>query len=108
MAEEKTPLTKVIFRRWRGEDKSVVALFPEDPGTKDPTTCGSYAHVGQHGSASVWVMMNRTRPVKDPAEYAELKAELEGLGYRLKVCRRSGYRDREAREREIARINGRG
>ena len=65
--------TKVIFRKSRHE---VLALFPELPGTMDPNTCLCYAHVGQHGSADVFISRRGYR-LATPDEYADLKRELE-------------------------------
>ena len=65
--------TKVIFRKSR---HGVLALFPELPGTMDPHTCLCYEHVGQHGSADVWISRRGYR-LAAPDEYADLKRELE-------------------------------
>lgn len=78
--------TKVIFRVWHN-NSGVIALFPEEPGTNNAYTCSSYEHVGQHGAADPVNVIQLTRPAK-PDEYADLKAELERIGYALKVCQR--------------------
>lgn len=90
-------VTAVIFRRWKrnkvnGTDGTeIVALFPEDPTDYYGRYCGSYEHIGQHGSADynalVSVICPPTVPAK-PSEYAELKRELESLGYKLKVYKK--------------------
>lgn len=90
-----TQPTSVLFRTERSpKDHQVTAVFPTEPGsTLDPYLTACYAHVGQHGSCSLdWY--RSTRPAK-PEEYADLKAELERIGYRLKVYRRltRGHRD---------------
>jgi hypothetical protein len=83
--EQDTEKTKVLFRMDKyGEHKEVTAIFP-DLWEHDGLTC--YAHIGQHGKASVQWVYNHTRPAT-PEEYAELKKELEGLGYNLLVRRR--------------------
>lgn len=75
--------TRVIFRKFEGE---VIALFPELPGDSNfYATCLSYQHLGQHGSASVDLCAEGTTPAT-PAEYADLKKELESLGYILQVA----------------------
>lgn len=83
-----TELTTVVFRKWKTlrrvhQSQQVIAFFPDQV---EPAGCvGSYMHIGQHAAA--------TYPHPDtvpatPAEYADLKAELEGLGYRLRIVKR--------------------
>jgi hypothetical protein len=80
------PVTPVIFRKFpESEGGEVIALFPYDK-EGDYGQMGSYMHTGQHGAAS-HMLVYRTKPAK-PAEYASLKAELEGIGYRLKVLQK--------------------
>lgn len=74
--------TKVIFRKWKNGD--IIALFPEEPGNHDASTCNSYEHSGQHGSAEPRYVIQATTPAK-PAEYANLQRELERIGYDLDV-----------------------
>jgi len=78
-------VTSVVFRRWPNGD--VLALFPEiDEGRG---LCSSYEHVGQHGGADyLWCV--RSTSLATPSDYAPLKSELESIGYRLRVVRRSG------------------
>lgn len=65
----------------------VTAVFPQLKYNKelygnDIMTC--YAHIGQHSSCSKeWVKEQR---LATPKEYADLKEELESIGYDLKVC----------------------
>ena len=73
--------TVVIFRKF--DDGDIIAMFPEDPGTLDPCTCSSYQQTGQHGAASI-TLAQCTKPAS-PAEYADLKQELESLGYNLEI-----------------------
>jgi hypothetical protein len=80
-------ITKVIFKKW--PDGDVIAVFPELPGTIQWLFCMCYEHVGQHGSANV-ELMRSLAPAK-PEEYADLKEELESIGYNLKVYRRFTY-----------------
>ena len=68
---------KVKFRKF--EDGEVIALFPEEKWNED--TIASYLHVGQHGGASP-ELVNDLKPATKK-EYAELKAELESLGYEV-------------------------
>ncbi len=85
----KEHLEAVIFRKWRRAPHSVLAIFPAQAGTNNPSTCGAYEHVGQHGSCDPQHCIAATLPATD-AEAAELRRELEGAPYhyRLKVYRR--------------------
>lgn len=97
-----TEETPVVFRKYGArKGGEIIALFPTVLGTYDPYTCSSYVHVGQHGSADPRHVVNDTRPAS-PAEYEDLKRELEGapFGYRLKICRRLEPRFLEARKAE--------
>lgn len=80
-----TETTRVVFRKW--SDGTPIAFFPGDEEYKlsRGAYCGSFMHIGQHGSADVQ-LMGRLLPAT-PEEYADLKAELEGepYGYRLQV-----------------------
>lgn len=73
--------TVVIFRKWKGGD--IIALFPgweESPGR-----CSSFEHVGQHGPADYASVIAKTTPAT-PAEYADLRRELEkDYGYNLTI-----------------------
>ena len=93
-------VTKVIFRKWR-KDEEVIALFPEIPADYEGHLCQSYARVGQHGGADRLLVMRMTVPAK-LGEYTALKQELEGLGYSLKIGKRTTRKDREVYERVLA------
>lgn len=84
MGKEKT---KVIFRTYPNGD--VIALFPELAGTRDPSTCDSYTHVGQHSSAyyssAHYPGVIRSTRLATFAEYEALHKELTGIGYRLET-----------------------
>ncbi len=91
----KTPLTPVIFRRWKKEPHSVIALFPTLPGNDNLDTCESYEHIGQHGAADITLMM---RKMTVPAtllsfDVRELGDELFKRGYRLTVRQRESRKD---------------
>ena len=77
-------ITKVVFRKWRGE---IIALFPYEFTDQIGFFCSSYMHVGQHGSADYTSIINRSKPAL-LAEYESLKNELGNLGYRLLVIQR--------------------
>jgi len=108
--EQDTYETPVIFRIPRSkrlaENDGVTAYFPTIPSDYQGFYITCYAHVGQHCGASLEHLNNpRTRPAT-PAEYADLKSELESLGYKLRVYKRQQrWMDKE-RFAEIR--NGRG
>lgn len=80
--------TTVIFRKWKVQTDpgDIIALFPwveESPGR-----CSSFEHVGQHGRADYCGVIRLTTPAT-PAEYADLKRELEQYyGYNLTIRKR--------------------
>jgi len=92
-----TPMkTPVIFRKWRPRNGVIIALFPTIPADLVGAYCQSYEHVGGHGGADYELTMRSTRPAS-PVEYAELKEELEKIGYVLSVRKRSSEEYRKAR-----------
>jgi hypothetical protein len=92
-------LTKVVFRKF--PDNEVIALFPQLAGTKDPHSCQSYCHIGQHSPASAHLA--RATKLATPKEYKTLARELRGLGYKLRIATRFTRFDLEQRKREIGR-----
>jgi len=93
--------TPVIFRKLKDRGE-IIALFPTVPGTRDPWTCESYMHVGQHGRASVELFYD-SLPVRG-TEYLPLLAELEQLGYDdLRIYRRYQARFTMLRLTELKR-----
>lgn len=78
-----TAITKVVFRKYRSGE--ILALFPYEDWAS--TTCSSYMHVGQHGGANYVHCIYTTKPAT-PDEYADLKSELESIGYNLQVIKR--------------------
>lgn len=89
--------TKVVFRKFK-DGGDIVAVFPRDLGTNSPYTCGSYMHVGQHGSADPNGVVSITK-LATPAEYAPLARELKGLGYNLDIRTKITYDDLLERQR---------
>lgn len=88
--EQDVDETRVLFRVDAGGE--VTAVFPDLQ--EEPYLWRCYAHIGQHGSCSrLWYYT--TRPAR-PAEYEDLKSELESApyGYRLKVIKRWSRRKR--------------
>jgi hypothetical protein len=100
--------TPVIFRAQREAGTLwITAVFPCEPATLQGDTFTIYQHVGQHGAGS-YGWYQRTRAAT-PAEYADLKRELESApyGYRLKVYKRMTRGHREALRAEASRLRGR-
>lgn len=98
---EREPITDVVFRRWpKREGGDVIALFPLVPES-EPGTCSCYQHLGQHGAAAIRLSMDTLPAREGEADVAELKRELEGLGYRLRVLMRMpNWRKVDASRRE--------
>lgn len=86
--EKDKDITKVVFRWWTVNNYQVViALFPEIIADAAHLYCESYEHVGQHDAADYQGIIQDSRPAT-PEEYADLKAELESIGYNLRVMQR--------------------
>jgi hypothetical protein len=96
--------TPVIFRIERRKGGEVIAVFPCEPHDMEGRTMTCYAHIGQHGGCSHQFASSGRRAT--PAEYADLKAELEGdpYGYRLKVYKRVQPAHRKAFDEEVRRL----
>lgn len=75
-------VTKVIFRKFKEDD--VIALFPEQTNTRF-TLC--YMHIGQHSDCDYNHIVSTTKLATEE-EYADLKKELESIGYNLKVIKK--------------------
>jgi len=78
------PITEVVFRKWK--DNGIIALFPYEVDYPNGDI-SSYMHVGQHGAANYYFMIQETVPATE-VEYNDLKKELESIGYNLKVIKR--------------------
>jgi hypothetical protein len=87
----------IVFRRWR-DTGDVIALFPEMPADYQGHYCDSYEHVGQHGAADYYGVIQATIAV-GPREYAELAEELRRIGYNLRPVKRASWRHHEKRRR---------
>ena len=90
----------VVFRRWR-DSGDIIALFPEIPADLYNDLCGAYEHIGQHGGANCWSVIQQTLPV-ELHEAETLAEELTGIGYNLRPIRRALYTHHEKR-RQAAR-----
>ena len=88
----------VVFRRWQNGD--VIALFPELPSDLYGDYCGAYEHVGQHGGADYFGVIQKTTPCSSE-QSADLATELRRIGYRLRPIRRAS-RVHHDRRRQIA------
>lgn len=86
---ETDEVTPVVFRKWpKKEGGDILALFPTMEEKEYHVL--SYEHIGQHGSANFNLCIQNTKAAK-PEEYADLKAELEQIGYKLKVYARGSH-----------------
>lgn len=96
MSNDTQPVTLVVFRKWRDQPKTVFALFPELPSDHLGLYCDSYERIGQHAGADYHGCINASNPVS-AEEAADLRQELQRIGYRLKVIKRASRRVHEAR-----------
>ncbi|MFA5934932.1 MAG: hypothetical protein WC827_03555 [Candidatus Paceibacterota bacterium] len=72
--------TIVVFLKYR--NGSIFALFPYEDADVAGMYCTAYAHLGQHHGADYNGYIRDSFPAK-PEEYADLKKELESIGYDL-------------------------
>lgn len=80
--------TTVIFRKYHNGD--IIALFPYlIEISRGCLYCSSYERIGQHGIASH--DLSHCTTLAKPSEYADLKRELENIGYNLEVKSRINY-----------------
>ncbi len=86
--EQDNPVTDVVFRADKsGDFKDVVfAMLPHEVDDRNGHVT-SYQHVGQHSSANYVGCIADSRPATE-AEYSDLKAEMENLGYNLNVVQK--------------------
>ena len=97
MSDESAPVTLVVFRRWPGSSGGdIIALFPAQPADYLGRFCDAYEHIGQHGGADYYGVIEETNPVSDD-EAADLIRELERIGYRLKSIKRVSRKHHDAR-----------
>jgi hypothetical protein len=89
--EKDTHITDVMFRYDTTKDfkGTIFAVLPHQVDTLqgDVTT---YQHVGQHSTGDYNICINTSKPATE-AEYSDLKAEMESLGYNLKVVKKRNY-----------------
>ena len=101
--EKNTFWTPIIFRKDK-QDKDVFAIFPDDVADLEGHVT-FYQHVGQHGHGDLGYMMQKSVPAS-PKEYAELKKELEGIGYKVKPVLKDTKIFQEARREQLGKLNG--
>ncbi|MHC4301892.1 MAG: hypothetical protein ACYS7Y_31910 [Planctomycetota bacterium] len=98
-----TDCTDVVFL-WEDDGEDVFAVFPGVAGSvcfAGDATC--YASVGQHGAADL-ELCNGFREVTDPDDYADLKRELETIGYVLRIVSKDRMLDAGYRDQRLAEI----
>ncbi len=80
----------VMFRRWRGGHKDVIALFPEMPADYERRFCDSYMVMGGHSGANYHGVVRDTRPASIEDEDVQEIIEIlqDRYGYRLIVRER--------------------
>jgi hypothetical protein len=89
----------VVFRRWR-DCGSIIALFPALPADLYGEYCDAYEHVGQHGGADYFGVIQQTTPCSSE-QSADLATELRRIGYVLRPRRRASRVHHDAR-RQLA------
>ncbi len=88
--QKKEKPTDVIFRMWKVDgEEELIALFPTIESSRG--CCESYMHVDQYASANYDLILQNSRPAKEP-EYRELYNELIGIGYSLKIKKRKSWK----------------
>lgn len=94
--------TKVIFRKFKEGD--VIALFPQFLGDNNyNSTCLSYQHLGQHGTADIGIVSDTD--LCTPDEYHDLLEELIYIGYDdIVIANRFTRLDYKIRKNEFLRI----
>jgi hypothetical protein len=93
----------VVFRKWK--NGSLIALFPELPADIHGRYCDAFEHVGQHGGADYFGVIQQTKPCSlDDA--TDLITELRTIGYELKPIRRTSHVHHERRRRTAADLAG--
>ena len=82
-----TSVSEILFRK--AKDGEIVAIMPYEIVMTGGPSLGymwSYEHCGQHSQCHP-SFVKETKPAT-PAEYSDLKKELEDIGYNVKVIKR--------------------
>ena len=66
-------------RSSRWDTGSIIALFPELPADYQGLFCDAYEHIGQHGGACYYGVIQATKPVTTSFD-ARLEAEFQPAG----------------------------
>ena len=93
---------KVVFRRWR-DSGDVIALFPEIPADIFGVYCEGYEHIGQHGGADYWGVIQATVPTK-LHEADDLAEELTRIGYDLRPMQRASHHHHDKRRQAAKEV----
>jgi hypothetical protein len=101
MTQKKSGDVLPVIFKLETNPRNVLAVFPTVPGTNSPYTCLCYAHFGQHASCDQTYAAT-LKPAK-PNEYADLKRELEQIGYHLEVRSRFTRLDLDVRKAALRR-----
>lgn len=78
------PMDQFTGENEKIEENGVFAFFPEEVDHDYFLTC--YSHIGQHSACHPDYAKECKEATKD--QYQDLKAELESIGYKLKVLNR--------------------
>ena len=81
----------VLFRYDTTKDfkGDIFAVFPHEVADYSGNVT-IYCHVGQHSVGDYNVCLQTSRPAT-PAEYEDLKKELESIGYEVNVVKKRNY-----------------
>jgi len=94
MTEQDTKPTNVIFRKWKDSTDfggDITALMPGEPSScVDRYEIGCYDSSCGHSGADYQFMLSITVPAT-PEEYANIKADMERIGYRVRVLKRAQH-----------------
>ena len=100
--KQRAEFTEVIFKIEPGSNGSVFAAFPGLAADNDPGNMTCFAHVGQHGAASMRYVAAASPATAE--QYADLKRELVARGYKdLKIIHRMTAAHYTARKQQISR-----
>ena len=96
--------TLVIFRRWKKNPKSVIAIFPYELGNNSPYLCSSYEHNGQHGACDPGIVCDTIACKDTESDVIELITELQSIGYDLTIGYRMPKNAMEVRKQKLKNI----
>lgn len=89
--EKDTHTTEVMFRVDTTNDfkGTIIAILPHELNNHKGHVV-VYQHVGQHSGGDYYWMLKTSKPANE-SEYADLKQELESIGYNIKVVKKRNY-----------------